>query len=55
LAGSKPYPESLTDFEEVFPLRSDIEIAQAAQMKPIDQIATEFGILPEEVEMLRLL
>jgi len=36
--------------EEVFPLRSDIEIAQSAQMKPIDQIAAGLGIRPEELE-----
>ncbi len=31
-------------------MRSDIEIAQSAQMKPIDQIATQLGIRPEELE-----
>ncbi len=31
-------------------MRSDIEIAQSAQMKPITQIAEDLGILPEELE-----
>ena len=31
-------------------MKSDIEIAQSAQMKPIDQIAAQLGILPEELE-----
>ena len=31
-------------------MRSDIEIAQSAQMKPIDQIAAQLGIRPEELE-----
>ena len=32
---------------------SDIEIAQAATPIPIDRIASEAGILPEELESLR--
>ncbi len=32
------------------PVPSDIEIAQAAEPLPISQIATEIGILPEEIE-----
>jgi formate--tetrahydrofolate ligase len=30
--------------------KSNLEIAQAAQMRPIDEIAAELGLLPEEVE-----
>ncbi len=33
------------------PVPSDIEIAQEAELKPILQIAEEFGILPEELEL----
>src|SRR5215467_9477303 len=33
------------------PVPSDIEIAQAATPLPIDQIAAESGILPEELEL----
>ena len=32
-------------------MKSDIEIAQSAQMKPIDQIAADLGIAPEELEV----
>ena len=32
------------------PVPSDIEIAQAAEIKPIAQVAAEAGILPEELE-----
>ncbi len=32
------------------PVPSDIEIAQAAKMKPIQQVAEEVGLLPEEIE-----
>ena len=32
------------------PVPSDIDIAQAAQIKPISQVAEEVGILPEELE-----
>ncbi|TAK14523.1 MAG: formate--tetrahydrofolate ligase [Anaerolineae bacterium] len=32
------------------PVPSDIEIAQAAQIKPISQVAEEVGLLPEEIE-----
>jgi methylenetetrahydrofolate dehydrogenase (NADP+) / methenyltetrahydrofolate cyclohydrolase / formyltetrahydrofolate synthetase len=34
-----------------FPVPSDIEIAQDAQLKPISQIADEVGLLPEELEL----
>ncbi|HEY9077225.1 MAG TPA: formate--tetrahydrofolate ligase [Anaerolineaceae bacterium] len=33
------------------PVPADIEIAQAAEIKPITQIAEEMGLLPEEVEL----
>lgn len=33
------------------PVPSDLEIAQAAQMKPISQLAEELGLLPEELEL----
>ncbi|MCD6356623.1 MAG: formate--tetrahydrofolate ligase [Anaerolineaceae bacterium] len=33
------------------PVPADIEIAQAAEMKPITLIAEELGLLPEEVEL----
>jgi methylenetetrahydrofolate dehydrogenase (NADP+) / methenyltetrahydrofolate cyclohydrolase / formyltetrahydrofolate synthetase len=34
-----------------FPVPSDIEIAQAATLKPITQVAEEMGLLPEELEL----
>jgi methylenetetrahydrofolate dehydrogenase (NADP+)/methenyltetrahydrofolate cyclohydrolase/formyltetrahydrofolate synthetase len=34
-----------------FPVPSDIEIAQEAQIKPISQVADEVGLLPEELEL----
>lgn len=33
------------------PVPSDIDIAQASDLKPITQVADELGILPEELEM----
>ncbi len=33
------------------PVPSDIEIAQAAELKPITQVAEELGLLPEEIEL----
>jgi len=33
------------------PVPSDLEIAQAAQLKPIGQLAEELGLLPEELEL----
>jgi methylenetetrahydrofolate dehydrogenase (NADP+)/methenyltetrahydrofolate cyclohydrolase/formyltetrahydrofolate synthetase len=33
------------------PVPSDIQIAQAAELKPITQIAEELGLLPEEIEL----
>lgn len=40
-----------TPLKRVSPVPSDIEIAQAATLKPITQIAEELGLLPEEIEM----
>jgi methylenetetrahydrofolate dehydrogenase (NADP+)/methenyltetrahydrofolate cyclohydrolase/formyltetrahydrofolate synthetase len=34
-----------------FPVPSDIEIAQEAQLKPITQVAEEIGVLPSELEL----
>jgi methylenetetrahydrofolate dehydrogenase (NADP+) / methenyltetrahydrofolate cyclohydrolase / formyltetrahydrofolate synthetase len=33
------------------PVPSDIQIAQAAELKPITQVAEELGLLPEEIEL----
>jgi len=35
----------------VRPVPSDIEIAQAAYVKPITEVAEEIGFLPEELEL----
>lgn len=40
-----------TPLKLVSPVPSDIEIAQAATLKPITQIAEELGIQPDELEM----
>lgn len=37
--------------DRVSPVPSDIEIAQAAKMKPINELAEELGLLPEEIEL----
>uniref|UniRef100_A0A7C4KIH5 Formate--tetrahydrofolate ligase n=1 Tax=Anaerolinea thermolimosa TaxID=229919 RepID=A0A7C4KIH5_9CHLR len=37
--------------KRVSPVPSDIEIAQAAKMKPINELAEELGLLPEEIEL----
>lgn len=37
--------------KRVTPVPSDIEIAQAAEIKPIVQVAEELGLLPDEIEM----
>ncbi len=42
-------PHKLTDL--LIPVPSDLEIAQAATPIPISQIATEAGILPDELEL----
>jgi len=34
-----------------FPVPSDIDVAQEATLKPIQQVADEVGLLPEELEM----
>lgn len=34
-----------------YPVPSDIEIAQAADLKPITQVAAECGLLPDELEL----
>ena len=39
-----------TKLKLVRPVPSDIDIAQAADIKPIAQVAEEVGILPEELE-----
>jgi hypothetical protein len=39
-----------TKLKLVRPVPSDIDIAQAADIKPISQVAEEAGILPEELE-----
>jgi formyltetrahydrofolate synthetase len=39
-----------TKLKLVRPVPSDIDIAQASDIKPIAQVAEEFGILPEELE-----
>jgi formyltetrahydrofolate synthetase len=33
------------------PVPSDIEIAQAAELKPITEVAEELGVLPDEIEL----
>jgi len=43
-------PFTPTKLNIVRPVPSDIEIAQAAEIKPIAQVAEEAGILPEELE-----
>lgn len=40
-----------TKLKLVRPVPSDIDIAQAAELKPISQVAEEAGILPEELEL----
>jgi methylenetetrahydrofolate dehydrogenase (NADP+) / methenyltetrahydrofolate cyclohydrolase / formyltetrahydrofolate synthetase len=40
-----------TKLKLVRPVPSDIDIAQAADIKPISQVAEEIGILPEELEL----
>ncbi len=40
-----------TPLNRVNPVPSDIDIAQAAHLKPITQIAEELGLLPEELEL----
>ncbi len=40
-----------TPLKRKTPVPSDLEIAQAAELKPIAQLAEELGILPEELEL----
>jgi methylenetetrahydrofolate dehydrogenase (NADP+)/methenyltetrahydrofolate cyclohydrolase/formyltetrahydrofolate synthetase len=40
-----------TKIDLITPVPSDIDIAQAAVLKPITQIAEELGLLPEELEL----
>jgi formyltetrahydrofolate synthetase len=40
-----------TPLKKRFPVPSDIEIAQEADLKPVTQIADEVGLLPEEIEL----
>src|SRR4030067_248945 len=40
-----------TKLKRRFPVPSDIEIAQEADLKPITQIADEVGLLAEEIEL----
>jgi formyltetrahydrofolate synthetase len=46
--GSRPFTPSKLNLR--FPVPSDIEIAQAAVLKPVSVIAEEVGLLPEELE-----
>lgn len=43
-------PFTPTALKRVDPVPSDLEIAQAADLKPILQVAEELGILPDELE-----
>lgn len=47
-AGQKPFVA--IPLKRRHPVPSDIEIAQEAQLKPIEQIAEELGLLPSEIE-----
>jgi len=40
-----------TALKRLTPVPSDIEIAQAAELKPIAKVAEEMGLLPEEIEL----
>jgi len=40
-----------TPLKRVTPVPSDIDIAQAATLKPVTVIAEEMGVLPEELEL----
>ncbi len=44
-------PFTPTPLKRRYPVPSDIEIAQEADLKPITQVAEEAGILPEELEL----
>ena len=47
--GAKPF-KAIT-MHRISPVPQDIEIAQASEIKPINQVAEELGILPEELEL----
>ena len=47
--GMRPFKP--TPLKVKFPVPSDIDIAQAAELKPIKLIAEEVGLLPEELEL----
>ncbi|MGB9669063.1 MAG: formate--tetrahydrofolate ligase, partial [Anaerolineales bacterium] len=44
-------PFEYRKLQRKFPVPSDIEIAQAADLKPITQVAAECGLLPDELEL----
>jgi len=47
--GLRPFKP--TPLKRRFPVPSDIEIAQEAELKPIKMLAEEIGLLPEELEL----
>jgi formyltetrahydrofolate synthetase len=47
--GARPF--EATHLKRVAPVPSDIDIAQASDIKPISRVAEELGILPEELEL----
>lgn len=47
--GLRPFKP--TPLKKRFPVPSDIEIAQEAELKPILRLAEEIGLLPEELEL----
>ena len=47
--GMRPFKP--TPLKVKFPVPSDIDIAQAAELKPIKLVAEEVGLLPEELEL----
>jgi len=47
--GLRPFKP--TPIKRRFPVPSDIEIAQEAELKPIKTLAEEIGLLPEELEL----
>ncbi len=49
--GIKKRDFQATPLNRLSPVPSDIEIAQAARLKPITQIAEELGLLPDEIEL----
>ncbi len=49
VSGAQPFEP--TRLKRVSPGPSDIDIAQASDIKPIARVAAELGILPEELEL----